>query len=318
MAAQRKRVGRFVIVLIVAAMVGRVARAAQEDVAVVEDTTSGEEEVRNVPVVDETNPELSEWLMKNAESVGSYVGSTDVADMLEGALSNVLGTEHALEGTLAARMEGLVPKGKRGILSSFAAYVITFIPLALLAYASYKAGKMVSLRQYILIANLCNLVSVAAIFAWYLVSADDPVELMVVLNPRLVIFVQMCLAIQFPCFCLLLVTAIMSSTTKKQKMYFIFQFLLYCAIALDYRKRVWKPTILKQIFESQTIFAYMSYLVVFSFMTYLTVRSAKIERNETLVSEVEAVMTNVQKNATDVVLEAVDPTANTNDADKIN
>lgn len=276
-----------------------------------EDRSDGDEESR-MSHLDNIDGQW-DWVMKQAEGIGEYLDSPDVADILEGAFSNMVGTERSLEGSLSARMGG------HSKLSSIMAYVIICSPLALVGYTSFKASRVVSVRQYVLIGNLCNLAFVAIVFAWYLVSGDDPIEMMVVLNARLAVFVQLLIAIQFPFFCALLVIAVLVSVTKKQKMYFIFQIILYCVIAVDYLRRIWKPTLQKQIFENQTIFAYMSYLVILSFMSYLTVRSAKADRNETIVSEVEAVMSNVERNAADVVMEAVDPTSSAlNDTDKIN
>lgn len=166
---------------------------------------------------------------------------------------------------------------------TFVAIIICCVLIAFPVYVTMMTvltlSARMSLKQYVLLGNIFLAALAIALCVMGLVLRQDPLQTLYEANGSLFTLMQIIAAILFPCFLLVVFATTLNADDRLDKFVFGCEFMFYLVVGLNYRAKVWRPTMLGLNIETNSMM-YFVYLMDFISMTLLTVSIARVPTND--------------------------------------
>mmetsp|Transcript_33568 Transcript_33568/g.132453 ORF Transcript_33568/g.132453 Transcript_33568/m.132453 type:complete len:469 (-) Transcript_33568:411-1817(-) len=240
------------------------------------------------------DPQLSEWILKRSQNMGEFLASKRIGRAFEDNLKKLMKRTQKMKQDLDNELLPVVGVKFSQPIAQFVIFLMLLLPLSFILYGVYRSYVVFSVRQYILVGHLSNLIFLLSSLILYSTLGRDPFGALVDSQHEMaVVITQLWLALQYLGMILLILFALLASKTRFQRLCFLSQIVLMTIVGIDYRKRVYIPVVQGLGTRASGIgglLAYLFYTIAVCSMIVVTVKTAKVSRNEVLVREVDAVL----------------------------
>lgn len=229
------------------------------------------------------HPDLSIWIRQRAKRAAVMMETPETGAIKYYAKKfmapKVDKMRHRIE-ILEQRVERTVDHLLPAQYGYFVAITLSFglvaFPLIVSLWAMLSCSKKMSLRQYVLLGNIFLSAFALALCVAGVLLRQDPLQTLYEAGESLFISLQLVTAISFPLFLAVLLGAVLHARDRLDMFVFGCEFIFYVLVGLNYRARVWRPTMLGQNIETSPMM-YFVYLMDFVSMTALTISSARMD-----------------------------------------
>lgn len=232
------------------------------------------------------HPDLGMWLRDRAHRAALLMETPETDAMkfyakryMAPRVDKLTHRLQVLERRVEQTVDHLLPTKYGTFVAIILCCVLIAFPVYVTMMTVLTLSTRMSLKQYVLLGNIFLAALAIALCVMGLVLRQDPLQTLYEANGNLFIMMQIIASILFPLFLLVVFATTIHVDDRLDKFVFGCEFLFYLVVGLNYRAKVWRPTMLGQNIETNSMM-YFVYLMDFISMTLLTVSIARVPMND--------------------------------------
>lgn len=232
------------------------------------------------------HPDLGMWLRDRAHRAALLMETPETDAMkfyakryMAPRVDKLTHRLQVLERRVEQTVDHLLPTKYGTFVAIILCCVLIAFPVYVTMMTVLTLSTRMSLKQYVLLGNIFLTALAIAVCVMGVVLRQDPLQTLYEANRSLFIMMQIITAILFPLFLLVVFATTLHAGDRLDKFVFGCEFMFYLVVGLNYRAKVWRPTMLGRNIETNSMM-YFVYLMDFISMTLLTVSIARVPTNE--------------------------------------
>lgn len=232
------------------------------------------------------HPDLGMWLRDRAHRAALLMETPETDAMkfyakryMAPRVDKLTHRLQVLERRVEQTVDHLLPTKYGTFVAIILCCVLIAFPVYVTMMTVLTLSTRMSLKQYVLLGNIFLTALAISVCVMGVVLRQDPLQTLYEANRNLFIMMQVISSILFPLFLLVVFATTFHAEDRLDKFVFGCEFMFYLVVGLNYRAKVWRPTMLGRNIETNSMM-YFVYLMDFISMTLLTVSIARVPAND--------------------------------------